>query len=62
MAELLVNHFSSAATSIGGDHVCSLTEDDHENYSSIKAVRSNYNDNDNDFDFKTSERRRCSMR
>ena len=39
MAELLVNHFSSAATSIEGDHVCSLTEDHHENHSSVKAIR-----------------------
>ena len=52
VAELLVNHFSSAAASIEGDHVCSLTEDDHENHSIVKAIRSNYNDNDNGFDFK----------
>ena len=50
VAEHLVNYFSKAAANIGGDHVNSLTEDDHVNHTSVQAISDAYEGTP--FDFK----------
>ena len=42
VAELLANYFTTAASSIGGDHVNNLTESDHRDHSSMKVIRKAY--------------------
>ena len=39
MANLLAYYFTSVASNIGGDHVNSLKENDHQEQASIKAIR-----------------------
>ena len=39
VANLLADYFTSVASNIGGDHVNSLKENDHQEHASIKAIR-----------------------
>ena len=39
---MLANYFTNAASSIGGDHVNNLTEEDHDDHNSVKAIREAY--------------------
>jgi len=50
VAELLAGHFNMVAANIGGNHITSLTENDHRNHSSVKAIEGRYKGNK--FDFK----------
>ena len=50
VAELLAGHFDTVAANIGGNHITSLTENDHRNHSSVKAIEGRYKRNE--FDFK----------
>ena len=51
LAERLASYFKTAAESIGGDHVSSLTESDLENHSSVRAINDTFKDTL--FDFQT---------
>ena len=42
MAERLASYFTTAAESIGGDHVSSLTESDLENHGCVRAIRNTF--------------------
>ena len=43
VAEILADHFNSAALNVGGDHVNNLTERDYENHdNSVKVIRETY--------------------
>ena len=50
IAELLANYFSTAASSIGGDQVPNLIESDHDNHTSVKAIREMYDGNKFEFE------------
>ena len=43
VAEMLDNYFSTAAASIGGNHVSNLTEGDFNDHKSVKSIRKNFN-------------------
>ena len=58
VAELLAGHFNTVAANIGGNHITSLTEKDHRNHSSVKAIKSGYKGNK--FDFK--EEVQCALK
>lgn len=42
VTEMLANYFTNAASSIGGNHVNNLTEEDHDDHKSVKAIREAY--------------------
>ena len=43
VAEMLANYFTTAAASIGGNHISNLTEGDLNDHKSVKSVRENFN-------------------
>ena len=42
VAEQLVNYFITAAASIAGDNVISITEENHDNHGNVKTLREVY--------------------
>ena len=50
VAELLAGHFNTVGANIEGNRITSLTDNDHRNHSSVKAIESGYKGNK--FDFK----------
>ena len=43
VAGMLANYFSTAAASIGGNHVSNLTEGDLNGHKNVKSIRENFN-------------------
>ena len=54
VAEMLASYFTNAALSIGGDHVINLTEQDHNNHSSVRTIQEVYKETNFEFSFFTT--------
>ena len=62
VAELLAGHFNTVGANIEGNHITSLTENDHRNHSSVKAIESGYKGNKFDFKEFNKEEVQCALK
>lgn len=61
VAELLAGHFDMVAANIGGNHITSLTKNDHRNHSSVKVIEGSYKGNKFDFEEFNKEEVQCAL-
>ena len=62
VAELLAGNFNTVAANIGGSHITSLTENDHKNHSSVKAIEGGYKGNEFEFKEFNKEEVQCALK
>ena len=62
VAELLTGYFNTVAANIGGNHITSLTKNDHRNHSSVKVIEGSYKGNKFDFTEFNKEEVQCALK